>query len=165
MGVVGNKTPRSQLRAADTDREHVAEQLRSAHTEGRLDLTEYDERVQQAWAARTYGELRALTADLPQARAAGTGVPRRINGLAVASLVLGTVWMFWIGSFLALAFGYVARSQIRKRDEGGATVATAGIVLGWVGVGILAIILAFGLVALVSGPSSVTGEAPPIPAP
>lgn len=37
----------------------------SAHTDGRLDLTEYDERVQQAWAARTYGELEALTADLP----------------------------------------------------------------------------------------------------
>jgi hypothetical protein len=55
------------MRAGDADRERAAEQLRSAHTEGRLDLTEYDERVQQAWAARTYGELEALTADLPPA--------------------------------------------------------------------------------------------------
>ncbi|MGH3696116.1 MAG: DUF1707 domain-containing protein [Pseudonocardiaceae bacterium] len=57
---------RDQMRAADSDRERVSEQLRSAHAEGRLDLAEYDQRVQQAWAARTYGELEALTADLPR---------------------------------------------------------------------------------------------------
>ncbi len=56
------------MRVADTDRQGVAEQLRSAHAEGRLDLLEYDERVQQAWAARTYGELETLTADLPRPR-------------------------------------------------------------------------------------------------
>jgi hypothetical protein len=66
MGTVEEEIPRGQMRAADTDREHVAEQLRTAHADGRLDLTEYDERIQQAWAARTYGELEALTADLPQ---------------------------------------------------------------------------------------------------
>ena len=68
MGITDGPTPRNRMRAADTDRERAAEQLRSAHTEGRLDLTEYDERLQQAWAARTYGELDALTADLPQVR-------------------------------------------------------------------------------------------------
>ncbi|MDQ4009689.1 MAG: DUF1707 domain-containing protein [Actinomycetota bacterium] len=68
MGVVDGQAPRDRMRAADTDRERVAEQLRSAHAEGRLDLAEYDERVQQAWAARTYNELETLTADLPQAR-------------------------------------------------------------------------------------------------
>jgi Domain of unknown function (DUF1707) len=67
-GIVDSHTPRDQMRAADTDRQRVAEELRAAHDEGRLDLTEYDERVQQAWAARTYGELETLTADLPQAR-------------------------------------------------------------------------------------------------
>jgi Domain of unknown function (DUF1707)/Domain of unknown function (DUF4190) len=154
--VVGKKTPRGQLRAADTDREHVAEQLRSAHAEGRLDLSEYDERIQQAWAARTYGELKALTADLPQAHTAVTRAQRRINGYAVASLVLGTVWMFWIGSILALVFGYAARRQITKRGEGGASLATAGIVLGWVGIGILAILLIPVLFAIwLSGPTPV----------
>ncbi|MDQ4094561.1 MAG: DUF1707 domain-containing protein [Actinomycetota bacterium] len=69
MGIASGPPPRDRMRAADTDRQWVAEQLRSAHTEGRLDLTEYDERLQQAWAARTYGELAALTADLPAARA------------------------------------------------------------------------------------------------
>ncbi len=68
MDIVDDHTTRNQMRAADSDRERVAEQLRSAHAEGRLALSEYDERVQQAWAARTYGELEVLTADLPQAR-------------------------------------------------------------------------------------------------
>jgi hypothetical protein len=67
-GIVDGQSPRSPMRAGDTDRERVADQLRSAHNEGRLDLTEYDERLQHAWAARTYGELETLTADLPQVR-------------------------------------------------------------------------------------------------
>ncbi len=72
MDIVDDQPPRNQMRAADSDREHVAEQLRSAHAEGRLDLTEYDQRVQQAWAARTYGELEVLTTDLPQTRPSGS---------------------------------------------------------------------------------------------
>jgi Domain of unknown function (DUF1707) len=62
---VDGPSPRDGLRAADTDRERVAELLRCAHGEGRLDLGEYDDRVQRAWAARTYGELERLVADLP----------------------------------------------------------------------------------------------------
>jgi hypothetical protein len=76
MNIVDEHLPRNQMRAADGDRERVAEQLRSAHAVGRLDLTEYDERVQQAWAARTYGELEVLTADLPQAQSAAAPVTR-----------------------------------------------------------------------------------------
>jgi Domain of unknown function (DUF1707) len=68
MAIVEGQSSRNGMRAADADRERVAEQLRSAHADGRLDLTEYEERVQQAWAARTYGDLDALTVDLPQAR-------------------------------------------------------------------------------------------------
>ncbi|MFN2497194.1 MAG: DUF1707 domain-containing protein [Pseudonocardiaceae bacterium] len=75
MDTVDNQTPRDRMRAADADRERVAEKLRSAHAEGRLDLAEYDERVQQAWAARTYGELDRLTADLPHIRSAPVPVP------------------------------------------------------------------------------------------
>ncbi|MCZ2815489.1 DUF4190 domain-containing protein [Modestobacter sp. VKM Ac-2984] len=65
--------------------------------------------------------------------------PQRTNGLAIASMVLGIVWLYWIGSILALVFGYVAKKQIRERGEGGDGMATAGIVLGWVGIGVLAI--------------------------
>ena len=51
--------PDPHLRAADTDREAVATALGTHTAAGRLTLAEYDERVAQAWAARTYGDLAA----------------------------------------------------------------------------------------------------------
>jgi hypothetical protein len=57
--------PREQLRASDADRQAVVDKLRKAHDDGRLTLGEYDERVQRAYAARTYGDLQLITADLP----------------------------------------------------------------------------------------------------
>lgn len=56
---------RSQLRAADTDRDAVAEHLAVAMSEGRLRADEYDQRLAQAYAATTYAELDRLVADLP----------------------------------------------------------------------------------------------------
>jgi hypothetical protein len=56
---------REELRAADSDRQFVAERLRAALNEGRLTLSEYDERLEQTYAARTYGELDLLLDDLP----------------------------------------------------------------------------------------------------
>ncbi|WP_231953586.1 DUF1707 SHOCT-like domain-containing protein [Actinoplanes derwentensis] len=53
------------MRAADGDRQKVADQLKAALDEGRLDLSEYDERVQRAYAAKTYGDLDGLLDDLP----------------------------------------------------------------------------------------------------
>ena len=53
------------IRAGDADRERVAERLRTALDEGRLNLYEYDDRLREAYAAKTYGELDALLADLP----------------------------------------------------------------------------------------------------
>lgn len=70
--------------------------------------------------------------------------PRTTNGFAVASLVLGIVFIWGIGSVLALVFGYIAKNQIdqSRGAEGGRGMAIAGIVLGWVGVaGILLMIL------------------------
>ncbi|MEJ2884816.1 DUF1707 SHOCT-like domain-containing protein [Actinomycetospora aeridis] len=54
-----------ELRAGDADREAVAEILRTALGEGRLELTEVDERLAQTYAARTYADLEPLVADLP----------------------------------------------------------------------------------------------------
>ena len=76
--------------------------------------------------------------------------PQRTNGMAVASMVLGILWIYWIGSILALVFGYVAKRQIKERGESGSGMATAGIVLGWVGVGILVLLLVFGVAASTS---------------
>jgi hypothetical protein len=56
---------RKDLRAADVDREFVAERLKAALNEGRLSLMEYDERLRDAYAAKTYGELDLVLADLP----------------------------------------------------------------------------------------------------
>lgn len=55
------------LRAGDADRERTARFLHDALRDGRLDLTEYDERLTAALTARTYAELDVLVADLPGA--------------------------------------------------------------------------------------------------
>ena len=67
------------------------------------------------------------------------------NGLAIASMVLGIVWVWWIGSILALIFGLVARKQIKATRQSGQGMATAGIVLGsveiaWLVIGIISAI-------------------------
>jgi hypothetical protein len=56
----------AHFRAADTDRQQVADRLRAAMDDGRLSLLEYDERLGKAYAAQTYGELAELTRDLPE---------------------------------------------------------------------------------------------------
>ncbi|MGY2083456.1 DUF4190 domain-containing protein [Blastococcus sp. SYSU DS0539] len=73
--------------------------------------------------------------------------PQRTNGMAIASLVLGILWLYWVGSILALVFGYTAKRQIQERGESGSGMATAGIVLGWIGVGLLVLGLLFGVAA------------------
>jgi hypothetical protein len=72
---------------------------------------------------------------------------QRTNGLAIASMVLGILWLYWIGSILALVFGYIARRQIRERGESGGGMATAGIVLGWIGVGFIVVAVVVGIAA------------------
>ena len=63
------------------------------------------------------------------------------NGMAIASMVLGLLWIYWIGSILALFFGYAARREIRRNPDSmdGDGMALAGIVLGWLGVAMLAL--------------------------
>lgn len=56
---------REEMRAGDADRQAVADRLRGALEEGRLDLHEYDERLQKAYAAKTYRDLDGLLDDLP----------------------------------------------------------------------------------------------------
>ncbi|MEU6443658.1 DUF1707 domain-containing protein [Streptomyces sp. NPDC047046] len=73
---------RGELRASDADRERVAERLREAVAEGRLDMEEFDVRLGAAYAARTYGELAPLTRDLPESAggAAPTTAPAPVPG-------------------------------------------------------------------------------------
>ena len=68
------------------------------------------------------------------------------NGLANVSLLLGVLWLWWIGSLLALVFGYWARRQIRTSagNQRGLGLATAGIVLGWIGIGVFVVVVVVG---------------------
>jgi hypothetical protein len=70
--------PDPNLRAADSDRQAAAAALGRHLSDGRLTVEEYDERLAKAYAARTYGELEGLFADLPRstpARPAAQPVP------------------------------------------------------------------------------------------
>ena len=61
-------TPASRngsMRAADTDRMQLAQLLTEAAAQGRLPMPEYEDRLNKAYAAQTYGELERLSADLP----------------------------------------------------------------------------------------------------
>lgn len=138
--------PKPELRASDADREKTAERLRIAAVEGRLDPFELDERLSAAYAARTCSELVRLTADVtppppappppaPSARPVFVGAGASMNGLAIASLVMGVIWLGWIGSALAIVFGHTALHQIARAGgrQSGRGVAVAGLVLGYFG--------------------------------
>jgi hypothetical protein len=62
---------RAALRVSHEDRDQVAEALRVAAGDGRLDSDELDERLEKALTARTYADLVPLLSDLP---AAGTSL-------------------------------------------------------------------------------------------
>lgn len=55
----------TQLRISDADRHRVAEILREAAGEGRIDIDELDQRLEATYAARTYADLVPITFDLP----------------------------------------------------------------------------------------------------
>jgi len=69
------------------------------------------------------------------------------NGMAIASMVLGILWIYWIGSALAIIFGFIALSQIKERNQKGRGMAIAGLILGFIGAGLLVI----GIIALATG--------------
>ena len=69
--------PEPHLRAADADRAAVATVLGRHMSAGRLTVAEYDERLARVYAAKTYGELEELTADLPAIARAPRRTARR----------------------------------------------------------------------------------------
>ena len=71
----------SRMRISDADRHTVSELLRNAAGEGRLDLDELDERLEQAFAAKTYADLIPITADLHPASSVSASLePRSDSG-------------------------------------------------------------------------------------
>jgi hypothetical protein len=73
---------------------------------------------------------------------------QKTNGLAVASLILGILWVWWVGSVLAVIFGHVALAQIKRTGAAGRGLAVAGLALGYVGI---ASALLVGVIVLAAG--------------
>lgn len=71
------------MRASDQDRDEAVAELRRAFSEGRLDLAELDDRASRAYTARTWADLRALTADLPAVPGRAGRIPSAKNGAPV----------------------------------------------------------------------------------
>lgn len=158
---------RAQLRASDMDRERAAEVLKSGYADGRLTKEEYDVHLNQVYAARTNADLMSVTSQLP-----GGGValyapepPPRTNPLAVAALVcgIGQFFTLGLGTIPAVILGHMSHRQIRRTGEQGRGMATAGLVLGWIGVALWVIfitIVLFAAVSVTHGGSTTVGPVP-----
>src|SRR6478736_6197204 len=89
MGEIENRPhDPSQMRISDADRQRVADVLRDAAGDGRIDLDELEERLELTWQAKTYGELVPITLDLqaPGPAAPPTGPPVRRTPSAVPAV-------------------------------------------------------------------------------
>ena len=73
----------AEQRISDQERQQVAEVLRQAAGEGRLDIDELNKRLEATFAARTYADIVPITADLPTAGVGGLPVPRSAASAAV----------------------------------------------------------------------------------
>jgi len=124
-----------------------------------------------AQAARRQGRLRSreewiatLEAKAAAARPADGGPggeeAAETNGFAIASLFVGIIWLFGVGSLVAIALGYAGLKQIDASGghQSGRAIAIAGIVIGVIGFASLGILVAFLISSsnntpLVPGPS------------
>jgi len=122
-------------------------------------------------AARRQGRLRSrkewiATLDAKAAAAgAADGAPSgeeagETNGFAIASLFVGIIWLFGVGSIVAIVLGYAGLKQIDASGghQSGRAIAIAGIVIGVIGLASLGILIGFVVSSssntpLVPGPS------------
>jgi hypothetical protein len=75
-------------RVSDLEREDVAEILRAAAGEGRLSYTELEDRLETTYAAKTYGDLVEITADLPNGPRAPSAAIATPPGMVQATPVI-----------------------------------------------------------------------------
>jgi ferric-dicitrate binding protein FerR (iron transport regulator) len=128
------------MRASDSDRDAVVSDLSENFQAGRLTAAEFDQRMERALAARTWGELRELQADLPATRPApqapaaassgtppqpsrGSFAPPAIAALAAvaitAAVLVNVTHGGWGFIWLPLAVLFIARRLIgRSRGSG-----------------------------------------------
>jgi len=137
------------MRASDHDRSRVESVLNDAYAEGRLTHEEWDQRASALARAATYADLYRLTTDLP-GRYPGTQVSpaqawppqvqtQHTNGMAIAALVCG-IGQLAVGlpaGIAAIILGHKARSRIRMTGENGDGLARTGLILGYIGIGVV----------------------------
>jgi hypothetical protein len=140
----------SHTRASDRDRDLATGVLQTAYAEGRLTKDEYDARLGHVFSAQVFAQLDAATAGLVAPAQRPAARPGRTNSLAIASLICGAAQVIAgpITTIPAIAFGHVARRQIRRTGEDGSGLAIWGLALGYAGlalavVAVVAIILIF----------------------
>jgi hypothetical protein len=149
----------ASMRASSADRERAVDVLKAGFTEGRLTQDEYNDRMGRAYAARTYGDLAALTADLPAGAspvpawpvpAYQPPPPSGTNSLAIASMVLGVAEFFTGGltAIPAVICGHVARRQMKQTAQRGDGLATSGLVLGYMAIIFWSVLIAASLVGV-----------------
>ena len=98
---------RLMMRVADADRERVAELLRQNYSEGRLTYSEFQERLEQTYASRTFADLDQVTVDLPApppARPDRQSVRRARTRNHVITYV--TIMLFLIAIWAVTGAGY-----------------------------------------------------------
>ena len=142
--MAGAAAARSRLRASHADREHAIDILKAAFVHGRVTKDEFDARVGQAFASRTYADLAAVTADIPARQIADQppSNPARVQGrptmshaakarrCVVIALAMMTVATFAPGgpalllftplglTALMIAAAQIFASQHEKRSRG-----------------------------------------------
>jgi hypothetical protein len=136
--------------AAATDRERTMDVLKAAYGEGRITKEEFDLRASRTMSARTYAQLGAVVADLPSGPSFGLtsyqgyypAAPDPTNGLAVGALICGIAEIFFgLTAIPAVILGHLARQNIRRTGERGDGMAIAGLVLGYLGIGIWTLVI------------------------
>jgi Domain of unknown function (DUF1707)/Domain of unknown function (DUF4190) len=164
----------ASMRASSADRERAVDVLKAGFAEGRLTQDEYNDRMGRAYAARTYGDLAALTADLPVGPLPAWPVPAYqppppsgTNSMAIASMVLGVAEFFTAGltAVPAVICGHIARRQMKETAQRGDGLATSGLVLGYMAIIFWSVLIAASLVGVAisiahNGPIIVNGPPP-----
>src|SRR5215218_2585780 len=109
------------IRASDADRDRVADALRVAAAEGRLEPDELEERLSVAYSARTLAELEELTADLPPDEPRQARPPRRrhmpLGAVLVAIVVTLAIVvhpLIWIALWPALMIKHGGHCHRRR---------------------------------------------------
>ena len=115
------------LRAADADRERIADRLRKSHAEGRIDLAEFQQRLEHCYEAKTLGDLDELVRDLPrqdeqdERSSSGWFVPWRMHVAPLAPILIALIvisaaighHVFWL--WIPLVFLFWRMSWARRR--------------------------------------------------